>query len=244
MAGFAEVGAMPFHPFVDGEVIAVPAGRRAGDQRRRPADRDDPRRDADVPRSGGRRPRSRPARPADGPIPRVARRPGGRGAASLVASYDGDPHLPTPGDVWSAIQTDGEMRRPCDAMADAHHRSGGATFAYRFDEPLAGRAGAPRCLPRVRPAVPVRDGGPRRLGRRARARRRRRCRTRCRRRGWRSPATAIRRATSSARGPPTTPIAGPRCCSRRGSRGGRRSRRRPPARGGPSSPRSAPTCTS
>ena len=44
-----------------------------------------------------------------------------------------------PGDVWSAIQTDGEMRRPSDAMAEAHTASGRATFVYRFDEPLAGR---------------------------------------------------------------------------------------------------------
>jgi para-nitrobenzyl esterase len=60
-------------------------------------------------------------------------------APSLVASYDGDPHVPTSGDVWSAIQTDGEMRRPFDAMAGAHAGNARRTFTYRFDEPLAGR---------------------------------------------------------------------------------------------------------
>ena len=50
---------------------------------------------------------------------------GGAGEAApevLVARYDDDPHLPTPGDVWSAIQTDGEMRRPADAMAERTRR--------------------------------------------------------------------------------------------------------------------------
>jgi para-nitrobenzyl esterase len=60
-------------------------------------------------------------------------------AESLVSLYETDPHVPAPGDVWSAIQTDGEMRRPSDAMAEAHTRSTRTTFVYRFDEPLVGR---------------------------------------------------------------------------------------------------------
>jgi para-nitrobenzyl esterase len=129
---------MPFHPYLDGEVIA-----------RRPVDavattdvdlligttRDEMRMFLD--------PRS-----AELDRERVTRRTarylaslGGSAEAApeVVACYDGDPHLPAAGDVWSAIQTDGEMRRPMAAVADAHSTGSGATFVYRFDEPLAGR---------------------------------------------------------------------------------------------------------
>ena len=138
LAGFTEVGPMPFHPFVDGEVIASrPVGAMAGSD----VDlligttRDEMRMFLDP--SAGDLDRDHLTR-------RVARYLGSLGgpddaAGSLVAQYDGDPHLPNAGDVWSAIQTDGEMRRPSDAMAEAHTASDRATFVYRFDEPLAGR---------------------------------------------------------------------------------------------------------
>jgi carboxylesterase type B len=138
LAGFAEVGPMPFHPFVDGDVIASrPIGAMArsevdlligttrdemrmfGDPRTVDLDRDR------LTRRTGRYLASLGA-PADA-------------ADSLVARYDGDPSLRTAGDVWSAIQTDGEMRRPSDAMAEEHAANSQATFVYRFDEPLAGR---------------------------------------------------------------------------------------------------------
>jgi para-nitrobenzyl esterase len=140
MAGFAEIGAIPFHPYLDGEVITA-----------RPVDavaasdvdlligttRDEMRMFGD--------PRS-----ADLDRERLTRRTarylaslGGSAEAApeVVACYDDDPHLPAPGDVWSAIQTDGEMRRPMAAVADAHANANapGTTFVYRFDEPLAGR---------------------------------------------------------------------------------------------------------
>jgi carboxylesterase type B len=138
MAGFAEIGAMPFHPFLDCDVIAA-----------RPVDalatsdvdlligttRDEMRMFLDP--KASELDRERLTR-------RTARYLASLGASAeaapeLVARYDGDPHLPTPGDVWSAIQTDGEMRRPAAAMADAHATGSAVTFVYRFDEPLAGR---------------------------------------------------------------------------------------------------------
>jgi para-nitrobenzyl esterase len=135
----AEVGAMPYHPFVDGEVVTdrpVGAIAGAGVDLLMGTTRDEMRMFLD--------PKS-----ADLDRARVTRRAarylaslGGDDAAAgeLVASYDGDPHLPGPGDVWSAIQTDGEMRRPADAIAGAHAdgAGAGATFVYRFDHPLAG----------------------------------------------------------------------------------------------------------
>ena len=136
-AGFGEVGPMPFHPYVDGEVLAS-----------RPLDalpasdvdlligttRDEMRMFLDP--NAGDLDRERLTR-------RAARYLASLGApedaaGDLVARYDGDPHLSTPGDVWSAVQTDGEMRRPMDALAAAHTSSGRSTFVYRFDEPLVG----------------------------------------------------------------------------------------------------------
>ena len=137
MAGFASVGPMPFHPYLDGEVITsrpVDAMARSRVDLLIGTTRDEMRMFLD--------PRS-----ADLDRDRLLRRTarylaslGGAedGAASLVASYGEDPHLPTPGDVWSAIQTDGEMRRPFDAIAAAHSVGASRTYAYRFDEPLAG----------------------------------------------------------------------------------------------------------
>ncbi|MBV9950435.1 MAG: carboxylesterase/lipase family protein [Acidimicrobiia bacterium] len=138
MAGFAEIGAMPFHPYLDGEVIA-----------QRPVDavattdvdlligttRDEMRmfldpRSAELDRERLVRRTARYLASLGGPA---------EGAPELVARYDDDPHLPSPGDVWSAVQTDGEMRRPMAAMADAHSTGRAVTFAYRFDEPLVGR---------------------------------------------------------------------------------------------------------
>jgi para-nitrobenzyl esterase len=135
-ATMADVGAMPFHPFVDGEVVAsrpMVAMPDAGVDLLIGTTRDEMRMFLD--------PRS-----ADLDRGRLVRRAGrylaslgadDDGAESLVATYDDDPHLPSPADVWSAIQTDGEMRRPADAMAGAHTK-GGPTFVYRFDQPLAG----------------------------------------------------------------------------------------------------------
>ena len=137
LAGFVDIGPMPFHPYVDGEVITSrPLDAMTGSQ----VDlligttRDEMRMFLD-PRSA--------ALDRDRLVRRTARylaSLGGPGDAAegLVERYDDDPHLPTPGDVWSAVQTDGEMRRPADAMLEAHTASAGATFAYRFDEPLVG----------------------------------------------------------------------------------------------------------
>jgi para-nitrobenzyl esterase len=138
MAGFGEVGPMPFHPYVDGEVVpcrpldamgASDVDLLIGTTRDEMRMFVDPRaaelvRERVVKRAG------RYLAALGGPVP---------AAEELVSLYDGDPHLATPGDVWSAIQTDGEMRRPADAMAAAHTASGAATYVYRFDEPLTGR---------------------------------------------------------------------------------------------------------
>ena len=138
LAGFASVGPMPFHPYLDGEVVTsrpLDAMARSQVDLLIGTTRDEMRMFLD--------PRS-----ADLDRDRLLRRAarylaslGGAedGAAALVAAYDGDPHLPTPGDVWSAIQTDGEMRRPFDADRRAPTRPAPpGTYAYRFDEPLAG----------------------------------------------------------------------------------------------------------
>jgi para-nitrobenzyl esterase len=128
---------MPFHPFLDGAVVAsrpVDALTTSDVDLLIGTTRDEMRMFLD--------PRS-----AELDLDRLTRRTarylpslGGSAEAApeVVARYDDDPHLPTPGDVWSAIQTDGEMRRPAAAVADAHSGGPRATFAYRFDEPLAG----------------------------------------------------------------------------------------------------------
>jgi para-nitrobenzyl esterase len=138
LAGSAEVGPMPFHPFVDGDTL--PAKPLAAL----------PSSDVDL-LIGTTRDEMRmflDARAADLDhdqlVKRTARYLTAKGtddgdAAAVVALYDGDPRLPTPGDAWSAIQTDGEMRRAGDAMASAHTSSAASTFVYRFDEPLCGR---------------------------------------------------------------------------------------------------------
>jgi len=137
LAAMVEIGPMPFHPFVDGEVIPtrpIAAMPGAGVDLLIGTTRDEMRMFLDP-------------RAAELDRDRVVRRVGrylatlgapDNCAESLVASYDADPHLPSAGDTWSAIQTDGEMRRPADAMAEAHVK-GGPTFVYRFDQPLAGR---------------------------------------------------------------------------------------------------------
>jgi para-nitrobenzyl esterase len=136
-AAMAELGAMPFHPFVDGDVIAsrpLAAIADAGVDLLIGTTRDEMRMFLD--------PQS-----ADLDQERLTRRArryltslGGAddGAESLVACYDDDPHLPLAADIWSAVQTDGEMRRPADAMAEAHVDTA-PTFVYRFDQPLSGR---------------------------------------------------------------------------------------------------------
>jgi para-nitrobenzyl esterase len=138
LAGFATVGAMPFHPFVDGDVIAVRPIRAMphsvvdlliGTTRDEMRMFLDPRA-VDLDRDRLTRRTARYLASLGAPED---------AADSLVARYDGDAHLPTAGDVWSAIQTDGEMRRPADAMAEAHTANAQATFVYRFDEPLGGR---------------------------------------------------------------------------------------------------------
>ena len=137
----AEVGAMPYHPFVDGEVVTarpLEAVGSAAVDLLIGTTRDEMRMFLD-PKSA-ELDRERVTR-------RAARYLASLGgdeavAGELVASYDDDPRLATPGDVWSAIQTDGEMRRPADAMATAHAEGGaGATFVYRFDHPLTGDLG-------------------------------------------------------------------------------------------------------
>jgi para-nitrobenzyl esterase len=138
LAGFATVGAMPFHPFVDGDVIesrpirAMPnsdVDLLIGTTRDEMRMFLDPRA-ADLDRDRLTRWTARYLASLGAPED---------AADSVVARYDGDPHLPTAGDVWSAVQTDGEMRRPADAMAEARTASAQATFVFRFDEPLAGR---------------------------------------------------------------------------------------------------------
>ncbi|MBV9255978.1 MAG: carboxylesterase/lipase family protein [Actinobacteria bacterium] len=130
----ADVGAMPFHPCVDGDVITarpLDAIATAGVDLLIGTTRDEMRMFLDP------RPLER-----DQVIRRAGRYLASLGgddssAEALVAAYDDDPHLPTPGDVWSAIQTDGEMRRPADAIATAHVNAA-PTFVYRFDQPLTG----------------------------------------------------------------------------------------------------------
>jgi para-nitrobenzyl esterase len=131
MAAMAEVGPMPFHPFVDGDVITgrpVAAMRTSDIPLIIGTTRDEMRMFFDP------RPLAR-----EQLVRRVGRYLASRGADegaadALVDLYD----LPAAADVLSAVQTDGEMRRPADAMADAHARGGAPTFVYRFDEPLTG----------------------------------------------------------------------------------------------------------
>jgi para-nitrobenzyl esterase len=133
----ADVGTMPYHPCVDGEVVVARPLEAVADA---PVDlligttRDEMRMFLDP-------------RPLD--RERLVRRAGrylallgGReeDGEALVATYEGDPHLPTETDVWSAIQTDGEMRRPADAMAAAHTKAA-PTYVYRFDQPMGGSLG-------------------------------------------------------------------------------------------------------
>jgi para-nitrobenzyl esterase len=137
LAGFATVGPMPFHPFVDGDVIAsrpMSAMPHSDVDLLIGTTRDEMRMFLDP--SAVDLDRDRLTRRAERYLASLG---APEEAASLVALYDDDPHLPTAGDVWSAIQTDGEMRRPADAMAEAHAGNTRATFVYRFDEPLAGR---------------------------------------------------------------------------------------------------------
>lgn len=137
LAALVEIGPMPFHPFVDGEVVAsrpIGAMANAGVDLLIGTTRDEMRMFLD----------QHPAELDRDRLVRRLRRYLGSlgapddGAESLVAHYDDDPHLPSDADAWSAIQTDGEMRRPANAMAEAHTK-GGPTFVYRFDQPLAGR---------------------------------------------------------------------------------------------------------
>ena len=135
-AGLAEIGPMPFHPFVDGDTLtakplaALPTSEvdlLIGTTRDEMRMFLDPRAaDLDHDRLVKRTARYLTAFAAVD------------AADALVALYEGDPHLPTPGDAWSAIQTDAEMRRAADAMASAHTSSAASTFVYRFDEPLRG----------------------------------------------------------------------------------------------------------
>jgi para-nitrobenzyl esterase len=137
LAAMAEIGPMPFHPFVDGGVIAsrpIGAMPNAGVDLLIGTTRDEMRMYLD-PRPG--------ELDRDRVVRRVRRYLASLGAAddgaeSLVERYDDDPHLLSGVDTWSAIQTDGEMRRPADAMIEAHAK-GGETFVYRFDQRLAGR---------------------------------------------------------------------------------------------------------
>jgi carboxylesterase type B len=137
LAAMVEVGPMPFHPFVDGEVIAsrpIGAMPDAGVDLLIGTTRDEMRMFLDP---------GLPELDRDRVVRRARRYLGSLGAPddaaeSLVGCYEADPHLPLAADTWSAIQTDGEMRRPADAMAEAHTK-GGPTFVYRFDQPLAGR---------------------------------------------------------------------------------------------------------
>jgi para-nitrobenzyl esterase len=137
LAATVDVGPMPLHPFVDGEVIAsrpIGAMADAGVDLLIGTTRDEMRMFLD----------SRPAAlDLDGVVRRARSYLASLGAPgddadTLVSLYDADPHLPSAQDIWLAIQTDGEMRRPADAIADAHTK-GGPTFAYRFDQPLTGR---------------------------------------------------------------------------------------------------------
>jgi carboxylesterase type B len=138
LAGFETVGPMPFHPFVDGDVVAsrpISALAHSDVDLLIGTTRDEMRMFLDpraVDLDRGRLTRRTARYLASLGAPEDA-------AESLVSLYDADPHLPAPCDVWSAIQTDGEMRRPSDAMAEAHTASTGTTFVYRFDEPLVGR---------------------------------------------------------------------------------------------------------
>jgi para-nitrobenzyl esterase len=135
-AAMAEIGVMPIHPFVDGEVIAsrpVAAMPDAAVDLLIGTTRDEMRMFLDP---GAELDRGRVVRRAGRYLASLGAHD--EGAESLVALYDDDAHLPAAADMWSAIQTDGEMRRPADALADAHSKAG-PTFVYRFDEPLSGR---------------------------------------------------------------------------------------------------------
>ena len=150
LAGFAAVGPMPFHPYLDGEVVTsrpLDAMARSQVDLLIGTTRDEMRMFLD--------PRSADLDP-DRLLRRTARylaSLGGTedGAAPLVAAYDGDPHLPTPGDVWSAIQTDGEMRRPFDAVVAAHSAAPPAPVRSRRSSDLR-RAPSGRSSRPTRPA--------------------------------------------------------------------------------------------
>lgn len=132
----ADVGTMPYHPHVDGEIVVARPHHVMTDA---PVDLligttlDEMRMFLDP--KTAELDRERVTKRAARYLAMLGGDTGG--AEELVATYDDDPHLPTPGDVWSRIQTDGEMRRPADAIASAHIAAG-PTFVYRFDQPLAG----------------------------------------------------------------------------------------------------------
>lgn len=131
------VGAMPFHPVVDGATVAehplavLEAGRAAGvdlviggtademrlfaDPRSRHADRDQLVRLAEghLRSDAGRRLGIDPAR-----------------AGSIVDSYTG--RYPSPDAAWTAVLTDSMMRLPAMQVADAQSRWQPSTFSYLF----------------------------------------------------------------------------------------------------------------
>ena len=136
-SAMADVGPMPFHPFVDGDVLAsrpIEALPSSDVDLLIGTTRDEMRMylDPNAPRLDRERLVRRTARYLS-----TLGVPDGH-AEALLAHYDDDPYLASPDDLWSAIQTDREMRRPMHTLADAHTRSSRSTYVYRYDEPLAG----------------------------------------------------------------------------------------------------------
>ncbi|MHB8664795.1 MAG: carboxylesterase/lipase family protein [Acidimicrobiales bacterium] len=124
----ATLGAMPFHPSVDGEVVPCRPVEAVSDSRvdlliGTTRDELNTYLDPAAPTLEAERLRKRATRylagyGIDGPEP-------------VLAAYA---DLPSPAHVWAAMRTDAEMWLPALAIADAH---GGRTFMYRFDWPAA-----------------------------------------------------------------------------------------------------------
>lgn len=127
------VGMMPFHPMVDGEVLAAaPADAlRAGEAAGVPlvigTTTDEMRLFLDV---------SAPPPERDRLCARVARAVGvdAGHAAAIVTTYEAALSTTDTNEIWAAIFSDLQMQLPADAMRDAH-RAHGPTYSYLFSWP-------------------------------------------------------------------------------------------------------------